>query len=51
MVSLLDSVRCVKYIRSNRFGYDILDSTTVQLEVLSSIYIRLETELEDVFKK
>ena len=50
-VSLLDSARCIKYIRSNCFRYNILSLTAVQLETLSSTYIRLEIELEDAFEK
>ncbi len=50
-VSLLDSTQYIEYVYLNRSGYDVLGPTVVQLEILSSIYIRLETELEDAFKK
>ncbi len=50
-VSLLDSTRCMEYIRSNCFKYDVLGPIVIQLETLSSIYICLKTELEDTFKK
>ncbi len=47
----LDSIQYIEYIRSNRFKYDILSFITTQLETLSSIYVRLETELKDAFEK
>jgi len=47
----LDSSRCIEYIRSNRLRCDVISPTAVQFEALSSIYICLETELEDVLKK
>ncbi len=50
-VSPLDSIRSIKYIRSNRSKYDILGPIAIQLKALSSIYVRLEAELEDIFKK
>ncbi len=50
-VSSLDSVWCAECVRSNRFGCDVLGLTAAQLEVLSSIYVCLEAELEDVFEK
>ena len=50
-VSPLDSIRSIKYIRSNRSKYDILGPIAIQLKALSSIYIRLETELKDAFEK
>ncbi len=51
MVSLLDSVRYMKYVCSNRSRCDVLGLTVAQLEALSSIYVRLEAELEDAFEK
>ncbi len=51
MVSPLNSSRCIECIRSNRFGYDIISSIATQLETLSSTYVRLEIELEDIFEK
>src|SRR6266566_5418464 len=50
-VSPLDSARYMECVRSNRFRCDILSPITAQLKTLSSIYICLETELEDVFEK
>ncbi len=50
-VSPLDSIRYIECIRLNRFGYDVLNPTAVQLKALSSIYVCLETELENVFEK
>ncbi len=50
-VSLLDSIRYVEYIRSNHSKCDVLNFIAVQLKALSSIYIRLEAELEDTFEK
>ncbi len=50
-VSPLDFARCIEYVRLNRSGYDILSSTTIQLETLFSTHIHLETELEDTFEK
>ena len=50
-VSPLDSVRCIEYVRSNRFKYDILSPTATQLKALSSTHIHLKTELEDAFEK
>ena len=50
-VSLLDSTRCIKCVYSNRSKYDVLSPIVIQLKTLSSIYIRLKTELEDAFEK
>ncbi len=50
-VFLLDSTRCMEYVRLNRFKYDVLGLIVVQLEILSLIHIHLEAELEDVFEK
>ncbi len=50
-VSPLDSMRYIECIRLNRSRYDVLSPTVIQLETLSSIYIYLETELEDIFEK
>ena len=50
-VSPLDSTRCVKYVRSNRFRCDVLGFIAAQLKALSSIYVCLEAELEDTFEK
>ena len=51
VVSPLDSTQYMECIRSNRSRCDVLDPIAVQLEVLSSIHVRLEAELEDAFKK
>ncbi len=51
VVSLLDSMRYMEYIRSNRSKYDVLGPIVVQLETLFSIYIRLEMKLENTFEK
>ncbi len=48
--SSLDSVKYIEYVRLNRSGYDVLDFTAAQLETLSSIYTKLEIELEDTLK-
>ncbi len=50
-VSPLDSTRCMEYVRSNRFGCDILGSIAAQLEILSSTYIRLKIKLKNAFEK
>ncbi len=47
----LDSTQCIKYIRSNCSGYNILSPIVIQLKVLSSTYICLEIELEDAFER
>src|SRR6266566_5305288 len=51
VVSPLDSIQCVEYICSNRSKYNILNFTIIQLETLFSIYVRLETELENAFER
>src|SRR6266566_3722014 len=50
-VSPLDSVQYIKCVRLNRFGCDVLDSIVIQLEILSSIHVYLETKLKDTFEK
>ncbi len=51
IISPLDSMQYMKYVRSSRSKYDILKPTTIQLETLSSTYVRLKIELKDAFKK
>ncbi len=51
IVSLLDSLQYIEYIRSNRFKYNIINLIVIQLEILSSIYIRFKVKLEDAFEK
>jgi len=51
VVSSLDSVWYMEYVRSNRSRCDVLDSIIAQLEVLFSTHVRLEIELEDIFEK
>ena len=51
VVSPLNSTWYIECVRLNRFGYDVLGPIAVQLEALFSIYVRLEVELKDVFKK
>ncbi len=50
-VSPLDSSQYIEYIRSNCFGYNVLNFIITQLETLSSIYICLETELKNALEK
>src|SRR6266699_3649751 len=51
MVYLLDSTWYVEYIRLNCSRYNVLSLIVAQLEVLSSTYVRLKTELKDIFEK
>ena len=44
-------MRCAECIRSNRSRCDVLGPIATQLEILSSIYVRLKAELEDAFEK
>ncbi len=50
-VSPLDLSYCIECVRSNRSGYDVIGPIVVQFEILFSIYVRFEAELEDVFEK
>ena|SRR6266566_9529012 len=50
-ISPLDSIQCVEYICSKYFGYNVLSPIVIQLEILSSIYVRLEAELKNTLKK
>ncbi len=50
-MSPLDSSRYVEYVQLNRSRCNVIDPTTAQFKTLSSIYVCLEAELEDAFKK
>ncbi len=50
-VSLLELSRCIRYIQSNKFGYDIIGVIPSQFQNIISQHIRLKSELEETLTK
>jgi len=50
-ISSLESSRYIRYIQSNKFGYDVIEVILFQFQNIVSQYARLESELEEVLTK